>query len=397
MEYMPSKAEKEEQHLRVTHQNILEAAADVGRVNAEHRERRRKVWDEANKKKEQRQVDARKKLLRHNQKIQKSQQEQTQVLQLVARVNYALNKKGIGKVINGVKVKDVKSLFYAMDSDGSGDITKSELEDGLRRLKINMPENTVELFMQELDQDLSGTLEYPEFMKWWEQAEVVQDLAQRREDKRNMDMDESNRRIRSSSSAVVHQLHFILKGIKTKDGVRYRKLYGKDITDVRSFFNAIDSDGTGRIHPFEISAGLRRLDIKITDGDIQALVETIDSDGDGEMDIMEVMSWADYQLVGASVAMQIREVFEENRTLYGFNVRDAESLFEAIDIDGNGLLSFEEVSDGLRQLQLNVGFPEIDAWLATLGKDRGDLIDKEELIWVLDHKSQMERIKGRGG
>merc|ERR1712070_333686 len=126
-------------------------------------------------------------------------------------------------------------------------------------------------------------------------------------------------RIRSSSSHVVVQLQFILKGMEVicpesgKKVRRPRKLYGKDITDVRSFFNALDSDGTGRIHPVEIQAGLRRLDIVMTDGDIQALIDIVDQDQNGEMDILEVMSWADYQLVGASAAMQIREAFEEKR------------------------------------------------------------------------------------
>merc|ERR1712100_878147 len=139
--------------------------------------------------------------------------------------------------------------------------------------------------------------------------------------------------------------------------------------------------------------GLRRLDINMTEGDIQALVDVVDQDANGQMDILEIMAWADFQLVGASVAMQIRQGFEEKRTLYGVPVTDAASLFEAIDMDGSKMVEFEELISGLRKLQMKVGYPEIDALLATLGRDRTGGFDKEELVWVLDHKSQIDRVK----
>merc|ERR1711988_1943776 len=91
--------------------------------------------------------------------------------------------------------------------------------------------------------------------------------------------------------------------------------------------------------------------------------------------------------------MQIRQVFTENRTLFGMTVSDASSLFDAIDVDGSGILEFDELVSGLRRLHLKVGYPEIDALLGTLGRDRSGGFDKEELIWILDQKSQMDRIR----
>jgi len=365
--------------------------SEAEQMKADARDGKRLVWEEAFQAKKNDLKKTRQENYRNQREMQNKQQVKPQVLRIVTRINYALHRGGI-RTINGRKVKDIRTLFQAMDVDCSGCISKPELEEGLKKLKVNAPQHSIDLLMQELDSDFGGSLVLDELLKWWQQAEVVQAAAQAKEDLCNVehanDKNKPRRRMRASASHVVGQLQFILKG-----GKFTRKLFGKEITDARSFFQALDSDGTGKIHACEIAAGLKRLDIVMTDGDIQALVDTIDSDSSGNMDLTEVNSWLEYQLVAASVAMQIRDCFSEKRTLFGQLVTDAASLFDAIDLDGNGYLEFDELVKGLRNLQLSVGFPDIDGLLTTLGKDRSSLIDREELIWVLDRKSQMDRIR----
>ena len=62
----------------------------------------------------------------------------------------------------------------------------------------------------------------------------------------------------------------------------------QDITNAESFFQALDFDGSGDIHPAEIGAGLKRLDIVAADGDIQALVDMVDTNNDGNISLLEV-------------------------------------------------------------------------------------------------------------
>merc|ERR1712178_382757 len=121
----------------------------------------------------------------------------------------------------------------------------------------------------------------------------------------------------------------------------------------------------------------------------------IDRDESGEMEIMEIVSWLEYQLVGPSVAQQIRDCLAEKRTLFGYLVTDADSFFEACDLDGNEFLKFEELCQGLKHMHISVGFPEMDALLSTMGKDRNSLIAKEELSWALDQRAQWSRITDR--
>lgn len=257
--------------------------------------------------------------------------------------------------------------------------------------------------MAEVGYSFAEDIEYKPFVKWWEQAEVLHDAEQARHDKR---FNESNeylkaRKIRSAASNVVSQLEFILKGYEVtvsengKKVKRPRKLYGKDITNAESFFQALDFDGSGDIHPAEIGAGLKRLDIVAADGDIQALVDMVDTNNDGNISLLEVLSWVSYDCVGVATAMQIREVFDQNRLLYGYPVTDPASLFEAIDYEGNGIIGFEDLNQGLKMLQVWVGSPELDELISSLDKDRSSSIDKEDLIWVLDHRSQQEYIHAK--
>jgi Ca2+-binding EF-hand superfamily protein len=392
---MPDEEKKLEEHDRVHEEMIKKQAAmaSVGRYDV--RNNQRYVWDETLQKKKVENDKNRRKHIRNEKRIEATHQLKTQVIQLVARINYALHQHT--RVVHGIKVKDMKSFFEAMDVDGSGAISREELEQGLFELRVNLTPDAVHLLMGELDRDFSGTLEYSEFMKWWEQAEVVQAAMKAMEEKRFMENAENSmqryqcRSMRAAPSSVVAQLNFVLNASRTSKS--HRTLNGKPVTDSRSFFHAIDTDETGSLHPVEIQQGLRRIDVTMTEGDIQALVDVVDQDANGRMDILEVMAWADFQLVGAAVAMQVRQVFDEKRTLYGYPVTDAASLFEAIDVDGSGILEFEELVNGLRRLQLKVGYPEIDALLGTLGRDRTGGFDKEELIWLLDQKSQMGRVR----
>merc|ERR1712178_563272 len=99
----------------------------------------------------------------------------------------------------------------------------------------------------------------------WEQTEVTQAAARAKEDSAKADQKwvttKSQRRIRSSASQVVAQLQFIFSchGRRT--------LYGKEVRDPISFFKALDQDGSGKVHPCEMAAGLKRLDVPMTAGD----------------------------------------------------------------------------------------------------------------------------------
>ncbi len=57
----------------------------------------------------------------------------------------------------------MKEIFLAIDKNGDGSLSFEEIEEGLKRLKINDWEQILEN-LKEADTDKSGTVDYTEFI-----------------------------------------------------------------------------------------------------------------------------------------------------------------------------------------------------------------------------------------
>ena len=72
-------------------------------------------------------------------------------------------------------------------------------------------------------------------------------------------------------------------------------------SEVLEAFKMFDTDGDGSITPVEFKKTMRRLGLRLTDGQIYAMVEEADVNGDGEIDYKEFMALvADTKLLGSS-------------------------------------------------------------------------------------------------
>lgn len=60
-------------------------------------------------------------------------------------------------------IKELKEIFLAIDKNGDGTLSFEEIEEGLKRLKIEGWENILEN-LREADTDKSGTIDYTEFI-----------------------------------------------------------------------------------------------------------------------------------------------------------------------------------------------------------------------------------------
>jgi hypothetical protein len=74
-------------------------------------------------------------------------------------------------------------------------------------------------------------------------------------------------------------------------------MFAQSGLDMKEAFRAFDADGDGTITQAEFKAGLRSLQLKITEGQIDDLVSSIDQDGDGNLDYLEFVE--QFQLKGA--------------------------------------------------------------------------------------------------
>ena len=92
-----------------------------------------------------------------------------------------------------------------------------------------------------------------------------------------------------------HHSHRILRHFKNlhaidpEDWGEKRELDAREIKDLTQAFEEADHDKSGSVSFAELYEALRSTDIKITKAQAQAIMEKADTDGNGELDLMEFM------------------------------------------------------------------------------------------------------------
>ena len=145
------------------------------------------------------------------------------MLAVVVALNDKL-KQGI--TISGSKVRDVKSFFKALDVDNSRALSQAEISKGLKRLKMPMSEKLLQDLVKAGDADHNRRLESKELVKLLDPASWSDP---------NEDPEEEAARIQKVLKEVTGKIKFTLKA-------GGRTLYGKRVTDARTFYEAVDRD-----------------------------------------------------------------------------------------------------------------------------------------------------------
>ena len=145
---------------------------------------------------------------------------------MVVAVNDKL-KQGI--TISGSKVRDVNGFFKALDTDSTRSLTKAEISKGFKRLKISISEKLLEDLVNASDVDRSRRIEMKEFVRLLDPASWT-------------DPDGGAEEERAQSEKVLKEVTGKIKFTLKAGG---RTLYGKRVTDARTFYEAVDSGSAG--------------------------------------------------------------------------------------------------------------------------------------------------------
>jgi len=89
------------------------------------------------------------------------------------------------------------------------------------------------------------------------------------------------RRSRRAMEQVAAQIRFALRG--------NRMLFGQQIRDARSFFDTLDQDKDGALDPVEVAAGLKRLDVAVSEDELCAFISTLDLNGNSLVEREELV------------------------------------------------------------------------------------------------------------
>jgi len=186
-------------------------------------------------------------------------------------------------------VDDVKKVFQDIDIDGDGAIDKRELNKALTNYKYNFSDQEVDIVFKQGDIDGDGTIDFEEFMYL-----MCPDTAQ------------------------------IIK--------KFRETY-KTINDVKAAFRRFDKNKDGHLSKSELGRMLFSSGHSFTDMEVDAVMNLGDKDGDGEIDLEEFLV-----LMTPSASATLNKI-RMNITC----IDEVKGLFKAIDADGDGMLSIEEM------------------------------------------------------
>jgi len=133
------------------------------------------------------------------------------------------------------QVAEFKEAFSLFDKDGDGTITTKELGTVMRSLGQNPSEGELQDMINEVDNDGSGSIDFPEF------------------------------------------LHLMS-----------RKMHDTDTEDeIREAFRVFDKDGNGFISAAELRHVMTNLGEKLSDEEVDEMIREADVDGDGQINYEE--------------------------------------------------------------------------------------------------------------
>ncbi|KAM0940658.1 putative EF-hand domain-containing protein [Dioscorea sansibarensis] len=141
-----------------------------------------------------------------------------------------------------------------------------------------------------------------------------------------------------------------------------------DPMELRRVFQMFDRNGDGRITKQELSHSLCRLGIDIPDPELAAMIDKIDINGDGcvdvdefgalyqtimderdeEEDMREAFNVFDQNGDGFITVEELRSVLSSLGLKQGRTVEDCRRMIKKVDVDGDGMVNFKEFKQMMR-------------------------------------------------
>lgn len=135
------------------------------------------------------------------------------------------------KELSEEQKQEIKEAFDLFDTDGSGSIDAKELKVAMRALGFEPKKEEIQKMINDVDTDGSGQIEWDEFLKMMTQ-----------------------------------------------------KILNRDpMEEIRKAFKLFDDDNTGKISFKNLKRVAKELGEKISDEELQEMIDEADRDGDGEV------------------------------------------------------------------------------------------------------------------
>ncbi|XP_022939351.1 probable calcium-binding protein CML25 [Cucurbita moschata] len=132
------------------------------------------------------------------------------------------------------------------------------------------------------------------------------------------------------------------------------------LADLQQVFKKFDVNGDGKICSSELGSIMRSLGQPATEEEIQSMIEEVDADGDGYIDLHEF------------IELNTKDV-DSDEVLA--NLKDAFSVY---DIDGNGSITAEELQEVLKSLGDECSLADCRKMITGVDKNGDGMISFDE-------------------
>ena len=268
-------------------------------------------------------------------------------------------------LISAVTKEQVEGVFESFDKDGDGHITIDELKSMLTELKLRTSIGTgsiqsdkedAQTLLDALDTDNNGSVEKNEFVEW-----VVRGLGR-----------PLRQRVAWANKSVRNRRldHFLRAVSETASGTKRRSEFRRHL---RKIFYKFDLDQDGHIVQDELVAMMTEIRLVIGQGaadvafapqDAQAVIQAMDSDGNGKVEEDEFVNWMND---GLTIPRSRREAFAAKSA---FNRRTA-CFLGAVEAYIKRVLLLEPDNQAMIRMRLRKVFRRFD-------NDKDGSIDTEE-------------------
>jgi calcium-binding protein CML len=144
------------------------------------------------------------------------------------------------------------------------------------------------------------------------------------------------------------------------------------VAELEHVFRRFDVNGDGKISSSELGSILGNLGHPATEEELDKMIKEVDADGDGHIDLQEF------------VELNTKDV-DSDEALE--NLKDAFSVY---DIDGNGLISAEELHKVLKSLNDDCSLAECRKMISGVDRNGDGMINFEEFKVMMMKGSRLD-------